>query len=399
MMASRLSSRLLRHLTWLGPCALAVAGCDRPDYTYSDDVPIQGTGAFTSSFGGTSTTGTAGSSFTAGTAPLDPCALDRTVSAAPIFAKQAISNQLPVRPELYAQLTNAEVAALKNGGSLLPPLASPPVTSVLTSLLNSSLNNPALELRRPLLLQLLKRFKTTRTLWPNPWALRLLDHPGTERMNPVRVVLKPDAWIVRIFDNQQLTVVDVNNGIVSIDKAMAEPERIAAVYYVADDRSPGGTVASCETGKREIALGNENMVEEFSIGTPEILARLNTDIDALTAFFGVVRPCASVERGAGTFHTFTVCSTWHFFDATSEYSAYQWALSNPTESYKPKTQNLATLIDALKDDRFEPNAFVGTPPPSLPIGGEGGMGGMGGMGGATDAGAAQGGAAEGGSPP
>jgi len=398
MKRGRATSRWLRHLSWLAPSVLAVAACERPDYTYSDDVPIRGQGAFPTNSAG-ATTSFAGSFTTGGTTPVDPCALDRSVSASPIFAKQALSNQLPVRPELYAQLTNAEVEALKKGGSLLPPPASPPVTSVLTNLLNSSLIS-ANEERKPLLRKLLERFKTTRTLWPNPWALRLLDHPGTERMNPVRVVLKPGAWVVRIFDNQPPTIVDVKNGIVTLSDALAHPENIAAVYYVLDDRASGGSVASCETGKREIALGNENMVEEFSIGTPEILDRLNSDIDALTAFFAVVRPCASVERGAGTFHTFTVCSTWHFFDATTEYSAYQWALSNPMEAYKPKTQNLATLIDALKDDRFEPNAFVGTPPPSLPIGGEGGMGGMGGMGGATDAGAAgQGGVADGGSPP
>ena len=388
MGSRRLASRLLRHLTWLGPCTLAVAACNRPDYSYSEDVPITGQGAFISSFGGTF--GTAGAFVAGGTTPVDQCALDRSVRASPIFSKQAISNQLPARPELYAQLTNAEVAALANGGSLLPPPATPPVASVLTSLLSASLNSSTAE-RRPLFQELLKRFKTTRTLWPNPWALRLLDHPGTERMNPVRVVLKEEALIVRIFDNQPPTVIDASNGPVALNEALAHPEHIAAVFYVLDDRAPGGSLASCESGKREIALGNENMVEQFSIRTPEILARLDSDIDALTAFFAVARPCASVERGAGTFHTHTVCSTWHFFDPNTEYTAYQWALSNPMEAYKPKTQNLATLIDALKDDRFEPDPFVGSPPPSPPIGGEGGASGAAGGGASGAAGAADGG--------
>ena len=101
------ASRWLRRLALLGPWALTMGACDRPEYTFSDDVPVS-SGA-TSSFGG-SFTSTAGSSTTGGTA-LDPCALDRSVSATPIFAKQAISNQLPVRPELYAQLTDAEVHA------------------------------------------------------------------------------------------------------------------------------------------------------------------------------------------------------------------------------------------------------------------------------------------------
>lgn len=390
------TSRARSCLTAVGLSLLATAACERPDYTYSDDVPINdGSGAFGSFAGGR--TSTAGSFTGGGSGPSNPCALDSSVKAAPIFAKQAVSNQLPVRSELYAQLTDSEVQALKNGGSLLPEPTMPTTPSTLSVVLNAALNaTSTTELRRPLIHELLTRFKSTRTLWPNPWALRLIDHPGTQHMNAVRVVLKKDAWVVRLFEGGPPTIVDVNNGIVSIDDAIAHPERIAAVYYVYDDRTPGNSIAQCESGKRELALGNEAMVEEFSIGTPEILERLNSDIDALTAFFNVARPCASVERGTGTFHTFTVCQTWHFFDASTEYSAYQWALANPVELYKPKTQSLATLIDALQNDRFEPDPFVGTPRPSTSMGGEGGMGG------APDTvagGATQGGAPDGGSPP
>ncbi|MES1189125.1 MAG: hypothetical protein ABUL60_35240 [Myxococcales bacterium] len=378
MKHDRRPSRWLRRLALLGPCALATGACERPQFSYSNDVPVVGNGA-SSSFGGSfSSSG----SFTGGSTPTDPCALDRSVSGTPIFAKEAISNQLPVRPELYAQLTDTEVTALRQGGSLLPPLPVPPVASTLSQVLNATLSSTT-ELRKPLIQKLLARFKSTRTLWPNPWALRLVDHPSSEHMNPVQIVLNPNAWVVRIFDGGPPTIVDVKNNLVSIDEATAAPERIAAVYYVWDDRLPGNSTSQCESGRREIALGNEAMVDSFSIGTPEILARLTSDIADLTSFFNVVRPCASVERGSGTFRSFTVCQTWHFFDASTEYSAYQWALSSPTESYKPKTQNLAILIDALKNDRFEPDPFVGTPPPTVNEGGAGGAGGAG-AGGAPD---------------
>jgi hypothetical protein len=377
-------SRLRRWLTLLLPSVAGMSACERPDYTYSDSVPVVGTAA-SSSFAGSSFTSGGTAVGTAGSVPLDPCALDRSVSSTPIFTKQAVSNQLPVRPELYAQMTDAEVVALKQGGSLIPPAPLTPAVSPLTSVLNATYAISTTE-RRELINKLLPRFKATRALWPNPWALRLIDHPGTEHMNTVRVVLNKDAWVVRIFDGTPPTVVNVNNGIVSIDDANAHPERIAAIYYVFDDRAPGNTAAQCETGKRELALGNEAMVDEFSIGTPEILERLNSDIDALTAFFNVARPCASVERGSGTFHAFTVCQSWRFFSASTEYSAYQWALANPMELYKPKTQNLATLIDALKDDRFEPDPFVGTPPPVVGVGGAGDLGGAAGAAGASSGG-------------
>lgn len=394
-MKARAGSRALRCLVWAGACALSVAACERPDYTYSNDIPVVGTGA-RSNFAGTTSTGTAGTTVAGGSAPLDPCALDRSVAATPIFAKQAVSNQLPVRPELYAQLTDDEVAALKRGGSLLPePPGAPAVASTLSTVLTATLN-ASTDLRKPLLQELLKRFKSTRALWPNPWALRLVDHPGTQHMNPVRVVLKEGAWVVRIFEGGPPTIVDHENKLVTIDQATANPEKIAAVYYVYDDRLAGNSTAQCESGKRELALGNEAMVESVSVGTPEILERLNTDIDALTAFFNVVRPCANVERGSGTFRSFTVCQTWHFFDASTEYSAYQWALSTPMELYKPKTQNLASLIDALKNDRFDPDPFVTEPHPVLGGGGEGGAGGAGGA--PNSGGAGQGGSPEGGAP-
>lgn len=378
------SSRALRCLCWFGVSSFCVAACERPDYSYSNDVAVVGTGA-RSSFAGSFTTGTAGSlPASGGTPSLDPCALDRAASGTPIFAKQAVSNQLPVRPELYAQLTDEEVTALKQGGSLLPAPPASPTVSTLSNVLTAT-KNASTELRRPLLEELLKRFKSTRALWPNPWALRLVDHPGTQHMNPVQVVLKKEAWVVRIFEGGPPTIVDVNNGIVSIDDATAEPQRIAAVYYVFDDRLAGNSTAQCESGKRELALGNEAMVETISIGTPEILARLNADIEALTSFFNVVRPCASVDRGPGTFRSFTACQAWHFFDASTEYSAYQWSLSTPMELYKPKTQNLASLVDALKNDRFEPDPFVTEPHPMPGGGGEGGAGGAAGAGSAGGA--------------
>jgi hypothetical protein len=101
-----------------------------------------------------------------------------------------------------------------------------------------------------------------------------------------------------------------------------------------------------------------------------------------------------------------VCSTWRQFNATTEYFAYQWSLSNPTEQYKPTPQNLSDLFEALKADRFEPDPFVTAPnltPDPGPIGGAGGAAGAGGAGDAGgagaggEAGAPSGGAFEGGS--
>lgn len=368
---------------------LTSVACDRPTYTYSPDLPlVDGSGGAFSSTGGTGfVTGGGGPTGASSGVAGNLCTLDSPL-ASPTFAKQAVSNQLPARSQVYLQLTDAEVVALKASSSLLPKPSSPPPASPLTRLLTQLLSS-ASELRKPLIQELLKRFTVTRPAWPNPWALRLVEHAGSEHMNPVRVTFKENAWIVRIVDGSP-AIVDVNNAIVSITSATAEPERIAAIYYVVDERAPGA-IASCETGKRELALGNESMVAEFALGTPEVLERVDADVRLLEALFTVVRPCTVVDKGGVSFHSFTVCQTWRFFDTSTEYLAYQWALANPQEAYKPTPQNLSNLIQALKDDRLETEPFVGSPEPS-------GAGGAGGEGGAIESGGAPGAGGQGGSP-
>ncbi len=386
--STRLKS--LRYLALFGACVAVTNACDRPSYTYADDVPVSGGTTFGGSF-------PAGKAAIGGGPALDPCALDRSVSASPILAKQVVSNGLAARTELYAEVTDSEVTALKKGGSLIPPPAPlgsvVPLSAVLTGVLSSP--DP---MRVALAQQLISRFKGTRSAWPNPWALRLVDHVGTEHMTPLRIRLKAEAWLARIEPGLPMVVVDVHNGAIALEQAFAHPERIAAVYYVYNDRvgdasALNNPLGQCEGGKREFALGNEAMVAEFSLDTPDILARLNSDIADLTGLFNVVRQCPTVDRGTESFHSATACQAWDFFEASTEYSAYQWSLSNPVELYKPTTQNLASLIDALKNDRFEPDPFVAASPSA---GGDAGIGGEGGAGGAPDL--TPGGATQGGAP-
>jgi hypothetical protein len=348
-------------------------------YTYSDDVPVKGVGASSSSFTGTITAGVA--STTGGGPPIDPCPFNRTASGTAVLADQTVSNQAVGRPEVYAEVTDAEAAALKQGGSLMPPAPPPqPFTtpSPLSALLTRERNASSFQSTRYKLLdELNNRFAVTRSTWPNPWALRLVDHAGSEHMNPVRIVFKPDAWIVGIADpqNPTLIVVDLKNQPVSPDIALQSPERIAAIYYRTDADS-SGSANQCATDKRELALGNEAMVDSFSLGTKEILARLNSDIDALNAFFTLARPCTAFNSAiTSTFQSSVGCMTWGFFDRTTEFDAYAWSLATPVELYKPTPQNLAGLISALEADRFAVDPFVGTPPPAVGARGEGGASG------------------------
>jgi hypothetical protein len=357
-------SRWLRAFVLLVPSGAALFACERPDWQLSDTAPVVGTAG----------SATAGSTAT----PTNECAIDSIKGATPIFAPQAVLNTSPARRDLFAYVSDAEAAALRSSRTLFPPLAAgataptPQVLARLRSALSSA--SPA---GQTLIQALEQRYQRTLSTWPNPWALRLVEHPGSEHMNPVHIVLRENAWIGRISDGS-LVVMDLKNQLVGLDIAVLSPERIAAIYFVVSPKAV--SFASCEDGFRDISLGNEGMVESWSLGTTEILDRLDVDVNALTELFGVTRSCSTVDKPGMTFHSNTVCSVWASFGAVTEYSAYGWALSNPVELYKPDRQNLLSLVDAIKNDRFEPDPFVVKPAPAA-AGGSGGSGGASGAGG------------------
>jgi hypothetical protein len=199
-------------------------------------------------------------------------------------------------------------------------------------------------------------------------------------MNALRIVLRDDALVVRLAAGAP-SVFDVENSSVAVEVALAAPERVAAIYYQIDRTQPAGAIDACESGMREIALGSDAMVEEWSLGTPEVEARRTSDLDRLERLFSIARGCPNVDT-LTTFRTAVVCDTWRVPNASSELSAYHWSLATPVEAYKPTPQNLATLIQALEDDGRDPDPFIVRPtPPAAGGAASGGAGGNGGDGG------------------
>lgn len=354
----------------------ALVSCDRPDWTI-------GPGGFTSggssvSTGGTSP-GAAASGGSGGTAT--PCYLERVQGAMPIFAEQVVNPRFPASRELYALVTDEEAEALRAGAPLVPAPGQPPMTPVVVQLLESLLPT-ATPAQRPLIQTLASRLQSTRSTWPHPWALRLVDHPATQHLNPVRIVLRERAWLGRVVDGS-LAVLDLHNELVETDAALAEPERIAVVFFPTYQGASAPSVGQCNTGYRSFALGGVEMVEEWSLATEEISDRLEQDLALLRQLLSVVRNCSAVDHGS-SFNAETACTTWASFNAHSEYTAYQWALAHPEELYEPSTQNLVNLIEALEGDRFEPDPFISAM-------GAGGDGAAGDSGSAGEGGAAAGG--------
>jgi hypothetical protein len=363
-------SRFLRLAVLLAPWLLAAAACDRPEWEVSSTPSPSGG----SSLGGSGVIGTAGTSSPGGTA--NPCGFDRFVGPKPIFGAHTVNSNLPGRQELYALVNDSEAEALRAGAPLVPPaepMAVPDVVKMLDKILPTST-----QLRRPVIEALKPRFGAVRRAWPNPWALRLVGQAGSEHMNLLRIVLRDEAWLARVTDGS-IAVTATNNATVSPDVAAADPGRVAAIYYEVNERnSLTSGVDACEEGRREYVLGSDEMVQEWSLGTEDILARLEDDLTKLEEFFNVSRNCATADRGS-SFRSHTVCTTWKSYLVNSEYTAYQWSLATPNELYKPSPQNLASLIEALQGDRFEADdPYVVAPDPPPTMGGAGGEGGAGG---------------------
>jgi hypothetical protein len=300
--------------------------------------------------------------------------LDRVQGPTPIFDEQAVDPRFPAGRELYALVTDEEAEALRAGTVLVPAPSQLPMKPAVVQLLESLMVTAD---QVPLVQSLASRLQISRSTWPNPWALRLVDYPATQHVNTVRILLREQAWIARVIDGK-LAVLDLNNELVSTSAALAEPERIAAVFFPSYQGAGAPSVNSCNNGFRTFALGGTEMVEEWSLATDDILARLEQDLTLLRQLLVVVRNCSAVAPGV-SFNTETACNAWPSFTIYSEYTAYQAALSHPVELYKPSSQNLVNLIEALEGDLFEPNPFSSAPSGEGGVAGDSGSVGEGGM--------------------
>jgi hypothetical protein len=174
----------------------------------------------------------------------------------------------------------------------------------------------------------------------------------------LRIVLKPEAFIVVVSDGVGIAVIDMNNQVVPIEQALAESERIGAIYFYKVDIEGQGTFSTCSGGYREFVLGNEAMVEEWSLGTEAISAQLTEDATVIEGLLEEVRAAPPAISAPG-FNATAVCQ-WDY-PAYTSLDAYMRCLSMPSENYAPLPAQLAALAEALRAAAFEPDPFVVTP--------------------------------------
>jgi len=288
----------------------------------------------------------------------EPCSLPSDATQAPVFAEQLFHrSQLTTEQRvLYTWTTEEQIAELRAGGALLSRtereglgpgaayeyFAQASETSAVAGLLTQ------------------ERFAPARHAWLHPWATRM-GWPGESYGNQLlKIVLKPDAWLVKVISGQ-FTVWDLSGNQLEEQQALDNPDRIGVVYFQKDPSLGGsecGTFGSSgKQGFREYILNNPAMIESWSHGTTEILERLQADIALVKEFAQRIRACPetrSLERWSGD----VICGDFNRNPET-ELGAYEQALALTSDYYHPQPANMVTLAETLEGDLFVPDALEG----------------------------------------
>ena len=202
-------------------------------------------------------------------------------------------------------------------------------------------------------------FAKARFGWPNPWAT-LLGFPGESYGNQLlKIELMPEAWIA-YFDGQSLSVFNADNIYVPIETALANPQRIGAIFYrsrAEAGRTYCGTFSMGGVGFREFALGNIAMVARWSLATPEIAERLKADVAELQAFEQQIDCLGDTSSWSSD----VTCAWSYGGGGGSLLSNYDFALGLPSELYRPSAMNIEALVAALEASLPTGEPLVVTP--------------------------------------
>ena len=318
-------------------------------------------GAGTSGKAGASTGGAAGAVVSGGfaggaaTCPQLPAVADS------VFREQVFRSASPARRELFMWLTDEQAVALRQSHVLFPEgkAAKTSYRSLSDELAEHAQGSLELEDTQFAILLGDAGFVSGQDAWPEPWPIRLREASDGHARQLVSVVLKQDAWVV-VVTALGFVVVDQQNQDVSLAEAIRSPQRVGAVFYQDMGFAAQGCVgpATDPVGFRQFALGNPEMVEQWSIATDEALLRLNQNIDDLSRFMERVRVCP-VSIDDFSWSSMVSCG-WGDFEQPpySEYLAYEQSLATASASYVASPARLAALIETLQADLFELDPLV-----------------------------------------
>jgi len=286
-----------------------------------------------------------------------------------VFADQMVDSVKLARREFFSWTTDEQAVELRQDRVLFSRSERPGLgAGYAFQVIQNFAQDQSLPERAGLATSLAELFSKARYAWYEPWATRM-GWPGEDYGgNLIRIVLKPEAWVV-VIKGGDVAVLDLQNQFVPVAQARANPTRIGAIFYQKDS-SEGGPFcagggsfsAGGGSGYREFILGNLAMVEEWSLGTQQIRERLSANVEQLGTFLPRIRSCP-VTSSAQQWNTSVVCN-WDLGEqpfADGELFAYEQALAIPSDNYLAVPERIAAMIETLQGDLFEPDPLVVTP--------------------------------------
>ena len=348
-------------------CLVLGAGACSPAARASRPEPLPGASAAgASGFSGFDTAGAPGSAGSSGgVAGSGAARCIAPAVAGAVFDEQIFDSARMARRELFSWTTDEQAVALRRDRILFtqserPGLGPGYAFEVFQQIAQFDELSERAQLASVLGGEL---FAKARYAWSEPWATRM-GWPGEDYGgNLLRIVLKPEAWLVVVRDGN-LNVFDLENQPVPLSQALANPERLGVIFYQKDAFAGGpdcgGSFVSGGNGYREFIVGNLAMVEEWSLGTAQIRDRLSANIEQLSSFLQRIRACP-VTTSAQDWNRSVVCHWASSAFLGTELSAYEQALAIPSDNYLAVPERIAAMIETLQGDLFEPEPLVVIP--------------------------------------
>jgi hypothetical protein len=272
------------------------------------------------------------------------------------FARYAVTLPNIARRTLYSWTKIAQIDELEKNPTLLTRSDSPEH--------GTSYFEQVLEQRAQKMDPLAKLLRTTafarqRYAWPAPFATR--EGTGGESYGDelIQIDLKLAAWFVILkMSSSELTVVDMDNKPVPIADALAQPERLAAAYFVQDQPATGYRASMAgpneRIGYREYVLINESMIASYSVGTPEIQAEWEKEIETVERFRHYLATHEGTVDSWPKWMIDVVKQTWVSpVDTLSPIKAYEAALAFTDYPYYPEKSHVERLIVNFRATRVQ----------------------------------------------
>jgi hypothetical protein len=240
------------------------------------------------------------------------------------------------RTVLYTWTTTPQIANLRAAGRLLIATAN---SGTMVSPFNRSLpglaagSGAAAVLARLLATHpaLIRR----RYAWTSAFATVLGLGKQTYGNALIRVVLRSEAWIGRYDPTapDPFQFVDASGATIALDRVVADPERIGAIFHVRTERAVAVPF-------REYVITNPQMVNSWSVATDEIQAELEREVALLRT---LAKHVAVVRDANEPAHP-----TWEHTPADADtLTLWRAALAFDGGRYQPRPRTLSALVAAL----------------------------------------------------